>query len=115
MENINLKEMTIGLIKDYIKAHTEGILTKASEKASSFISKMLAGLLLFLCICCTVFFASFTLAFSISNHFEKPYLGFLVVCGLYLLLGLLVWWQRDRLIKRPIMNVLIELVKEKIR
>ncbi|MFL5731402.1 MAG: hypothetical protein ACJ75J_18075, partial [Cytophagaceae bacterium] len=87
METNNLKEMTMGLIKDYIKARTEGIITKASDKASTIISTMMAGLLLFLCICCAVFFASFTAAFSLSDYLGKPYLGFLAVCGFYLLVG----------------------------
>jgi hypothetical protein len=115
MENINLKEMTGKLIKDYIKARTEGIITRVSDKASSVVSAMLAGLLLFLCLCCTVFFASFTAAFSFSNYLGKPYVGFLVVCGFYLLLGIIVWWQKDRLIKRPIMKVLMGVMKEKIQ
>ena len=113
MENVNLKDLTIGLIKEYIKARTEGVLTKAADRLSSFISKVAAGIFLFTCIFCTVFFGSFTAAFSLSDYFGKPYLGFLVICGFYFLLGLIIWWQRERLIKRPLNTLLMTLVNGK--
>src|SRR4051812_8492342 len=81
MENLNLKNFTTDLIKEYIKARTEGILSKAADKISSAIAMLLAGMLLFTCTCCTIFFASFTAAFSLSNYIGKPYIGFLAVCG----------------------------------
>jgi hypothetical protein len=115
MENINLKDLTLGLIKGYIKARTEGVLTKASDRLSSFISKVIAGIFLFICISCTIFFASFTAAFSLSDYLGKPYMGFLAICGFYLFLGLIIWWQRERLIKRPLNNLLVSLVKEKMK
>jgi hypothetical protein len=115
MENVNLKNMITGLIKDYIKVRAEGILTKAADKISSAVSMLFAGIILFTCIGCTIFFASFTAAFSLSNYFGKPYMGFLVVCGFYLMLGLIIWWQRERFIKRPLNNLLVSLVKEKVK
>lgn len=115
MENINLKDLTIGLIKGYMKSRAENILTHAADRFSSFASRLIAGFFLFACICCTVFFASFTAAFSLSDYFGKPYIGFLAVCGFYLLLGLIIWWQRERLIKRPLNNLLMILVREKVK
>jgi hypothetical protein len=114
MENVNFKDFTTELIKEYIKARTEGMLTRAADRLSSFISRVIAAIILFICMCCTIFFASFTAAFSVSDYLGKPYMGFLAVCGFYLSLGLLIWWQRDRFIKRPFNNLLVSLVKEKM-
>jgi hypothetical protein len=108
----NLKGIIAGLIKEYVKAHTEGLITKATDRLSSFISRIIAAIVLFTCMACTVFFGSFTAAFYLSEFLGKPYLGFLAICGLYFLSGLLIWWQRERMIKKPLNDILLSFVKK---
>ena len=41
------------------------------------------------------------------------WLGFVIVAGLVLLIGLLLWAARDRILRIPFMNTLIEALFEK--
>jgi hypothetical protein len=96
----NLKGIIAELIKEYVRARTEGLITKATDRLSSFISRIIAAIVLFACMACTVFFGSFTVAFYLSELLGRPYLGFLTICGLYFLFGLLIWWQKEKMIKK---------------
>ena len=55
-----------------------------------------------------LFFASTGLALFLSATIGKSYSGFLIVAVLYLILGLIVWYGRAKLIQVPIMNSIIK-------
>jgi hypothetical protein len=107
----NAKGVITELIKGYVKAHTEGLITKAADKLSSFMARIIAAVVLFVCMACTVFFGSFTAAFYLSELLGKPYLGFLAICGIYFLFGLLIWWQKEKMIKKPLNDFLLSFVR----
>ena len=54
-----------------------------------------------------LFFASTALAFVFSRLTGALSWGFLIVGGIYLLLGALIWLLKDRLLQLPIMNALL--------
>ena len=78
--------------------------SRVSETLSSLISKialvLLAGVALLL--------LSFGAAFWIGSALENVYMGFFIVGGFYLILGLIIYALRNVLIKTPISNLIID-------
>jgi len=82
---------------------------KVSKLAAIMISMLMAALVffLFLVMICV------TIAIALGQWFSSMWLGFLIVAGLVLLFGLILWLAKDRLLRIPIMNGLIEALFEK--
>ena len=53
-------------------------------------------------------FASIALAIVIGEWTGKLYRGFLIIAGLYLLAGIIIWMTKERLLRLPIMNSLLK-------
>ncbi|MEO5943611.1 MAG: hypothetical protein ABIP30_07825 [Ferruginibacter sp.] len=53
-------------------------------------------------------FASIELANAISTLTAGFYWGFVIVAGIYFLLGLLFWKSKERLLNLPVMNVILK-------
>ena len=54
-----------------------------------------------------IIFGSIAAALALSAWIGKMYAGFLIVAGIYLLIGIIVWNARERLLRIPIMNSII--------
>lgn len=100
-------EETVQHLKQYVNTKVAqaklGAAESISDVASVFIAKMMAGFVFFL----FVLFGSGAAALAIGDAFGKPWLGWLLVAGFYLLLGLIIWWARERILRIPIMNAII--------
>lgn len=55
-----------------------------------------------------ILFASIELANAISTLTAGFYWGFVIVAGIYFLLGLLFWKSKERLLNLPVMNVILK-------
>jgi hypothetical protein len=55
-----------------------------------------------------IVFGSIAGAWALSDWIGKPYSGFLIVAGFYLLLGIIVWLTRGRFIRFPVMNAILK-------
>lgn len=51
---------------------------------------------------------SIAAAIAIGNMLHNSWLGFLIMGAIYLLLGLIIWGAKDRLLRIPIMNAIID-------
>lgn len=82
---------------------------KISKLAATMIAMLLSALVFFL------FFVLLTVAAAllVGQWLNSLWLGFLIVAGLVLLTGLIIWLAKDRLIRIPIMNALIEALFDK--
>jgi hypothetical protein len=78
-----------------------------AEKTSALLANVLAGIVVALVFICFIFFGSIALALLLGSWMGAWWLGFLIVAGIYLLLGLITWLARGRLIRLPIMNAMI--------
>ncbi len=103
-EEINKIEETAEHFKRYLNAKVSQIKLSVAERFSDMLSvliaKALAGFVFFFFI----LFASLAAADGLADYFGKTWMGFLVVGGFYFLLGLLIWFARERLLRIPIMN-----------
>lgn len=103
-------------LADQLKAYVNTRVSQAKLSLAEKVSNVAATLIAML-IAALVFFLMLTLlcvaaALLIGQWLGSLWLGFLIVAGFVLLLGLVLWFARDRLFRIPIMNTLIEALFE---
>ncbi|MEP7107532.1 MAG: phage holin family protein [Ferruginibacter sp.] len=76
---------------------------KLSKVISNLITVLFVGSVLFLFI----FFASFALAWLVGELFGRIWAGFLMVAIFYLIVGIVAWLAREKILRAPVMNAII--------
>ena len=105
-----LKHLLI-LTKGFLKILTERLLLTAADKVSSFLSVIITYVILAMFSFFILLFANIGAAILLSAYFNNPYAGYFIVAGFYLLFGLVIFIVRKKLIKKPIMNYFISIIK----
>lgn len=111
-EEFNKFESLAEQLKAYVNTRVSQVKLSLAEKVSNLAASIIAMLLSAL-----VFFLFFTLfcvaaALLIGQWLNSLWLGFLIVSGFVLLIGLIIWLAKDKLFRLPIMNALIEALFE---
>ena len=94
-------------VKDYVNVRLDLIKLNIAETSSKVIANITATLISALIFLFFLFFASTGLALFLSAVIGNSYAGFLIVAGLYLIVGFIIWYARGRLIQIPVMNAII--------
>jgi hypothetical protein len=106
-EEFNKIEGLAERLKAYLNTRLSQLKLSAAEKtakvSSVLIAVLLAALVFFLFL--TIF--SMGIALLIGELLGSYWLGFLIMSGLILLLGIWGWISKDRWLRIPIMNMLI--------
>ena len=97
-------------VLDYVNIRMELHQWLLVEKGSKFFSKLLFFFLALTISGTVFFFISVALGFMLGESFDNLVLGFVMVAGIYLVLGLVIWAFKSRIIERPIISTMIELV-----
>ena len=109
MENTFAKvEELTNSVKEYVNNSIESAKLTVAEKSSLVIANLAGALIMLLFFILFVGFASVALAISLSEWIGKPWAGYLIVAGLHLLLILVIWSARSRLIRFPVMNMILK-------
>ena len=95
-------------VKEYIHNRMDAVKLDTAEKTSKVAALVIAAVTVAVFIFSFLFFASVALAFVFSNVTGSLAWGFLIVGGIYLLLGIIIWLLKDRIIQLPIMNALLQ-------
>jgi len=95
-------------VKEYVNTRIEAVKLSAAEKTSAVMANVLAGVVVALVFVFFVIFASVALSLGVGEWIGKTWAGFLIVAGLYLLIGIVVWMARGKLIRLPLMNAMIQ-------
>ena len=99
--------------KEYAENEVDIIKLTVAEKSSALFANMVAGMLAVLVFFLVIIFLGIALAMGLGAWLDKPWAGFLIVAGTYLLLGIVIWSIREKVIRIPVMNALIkELFKD---
>jgi hypothetical protein len=91
-------------IKAYIQTEIELIKLLFAEKLSKILSNFLAIMVLIWLLLIGILFASLSLAFLIGERLGKMSTFFIIVSLIYLLLAVVIWYLRERIIRIPILN-----------
>ncbi len=94
-------------VKEYVNTQISLVKLGIAEKISKIIAWTLAGILVFFILSLFIVFISLFAAHGIGNALGRPILGFLIVAAFYLCLAMLVWWKKEKLLRIPLMNVII--------
>jgi energy-coupling factor transporter transmembrane protein EcfT len=107
-----VEEMTAH-VKEYVNNRMASVKLSAAEKSSKLVANVIALAVVVIVFTLFIVFASIALAFAFARLTGEFYWGFLIVAGIYLLLGISVWLMKEKIIQLPIMNsILQQLFKE---
>src|ERR1700761_8745036 len=84
-------------LKDYAETRLKLAKYQAIEGGTSVVAGIIADVVGVICMCMAFIFASITLAFYLSHLFKSLWEGFACVGGMYLLIAILVKYNRKRL------------------
>ena len=107
-KDFNNAETFVEQVKEYVNTRLAQLKLSFAEKTSKVVAIMIAVVLLalvfflFLVLVCTA------AAIAIGQWLENFWLGFLVMAAIVLLAGFILWVAKDRFIRRPIMNAMID-------
>jgi ABC-type uncharacterized transport system fused permease/ATPase subunit len=94
-------------IKEYINNRIDAVKLNTAEKSSKLAATVIASVVTAMFFFTFLFFASTALAFVFARLTGALSWGFLIVGGIYLLLGIVIWLLKDRILQLPIMNALL--------
>ncbi len=108
MENQSSVESLIDRVKNYVETRINLLRLKAIDKSSSvlslIISLIVVGLIGFICF----IFINIGLALLLGELLGRSYYGFFVIALLYLVIGLVMYSMRDKIIVTPVTNSMIK-------
>lgn len=109
MEKVFAKtdELT-GTVKEYFQTKVEILKVDAIDKGSGIITRLAALLIVGSVVLCVMVFAGISLSIIIGTWLESTWAGFLAVAFLYLILAVIIWTTKNRLIRVPVINMMIQ-------
>jgi len=106
-EEFNKIEGLAERLKAYLNTRLSQLKLSAAEKTAKISSVLIAVLLTALVFFLFLTIFSMGIALLIGELLGNYWLGFMIMSGLILLLGLWGWVSKDRWLRIPIMNLLI--------
>jgi hypothetical protein len=94
-------------IKEHINTRYELVVLKASERISGVAASLISGLLIVFVTVLSLVLLSFAAAYYLGYLLEDDYEGFVIIGGIYLVLGILMVLFRKRLIISPLRDKMI--------
>jgi hypothetical protein len=95
-------------LKDYLQTHYDLAVLKVSDKGSSILSEIISYTILAIIGVFFLIFLSFGIALLISQAIGNAYSGFLIVAGFYLLVGIIIFASKEKMVKLPLLNMFIK-------
>lgn len=94
-------------LKEYAETKVKLVKYQAVEGGTTIAASIISDVVVIICMSMAFIFASVTLAFYLAEVFNSDWKGFACVGGIYLLIAILVKYNKKRL-ERPIINTLIQ-------
>ena len=101
-------ERLVSDVKEYAEERMNLIMLNVQEKTAKAIAGTASFLILIVLGVFTLAFLSFALAWFLGQVLHQPYLGFLIVAGVYILIAVLLWSNRVKWIGFPVMNAFLK-------
>ena len=108
MENkITPVEVLLDRAEAYARTSIDLFKLKATDKISALLSNLVVGLIMLIVV--TLIFVSLNIgiALLIGDLLGKAWLGFIILSGIYTCIGFVIYFIRNRWIKRPIRDSII--------
>jgi hypothetical protein len=95
-------------VKDYAETRFDIVVLDAQDKATNVISSMASAAILGMLSLFILMFLSIGAAWALGEYLNSPSIGFFSVGGFYLLTALLLYINREKWIKLPIINGILK-------
>lgn len=95
-------------LKEYGDTRLDLFKLKSINKASGFFSSVIMGLILVVILLLVLTFISVGAALLIGSLLGNACYGFFIVALIYLIIGLILFSGREKILKAPISNKLIK-------
>ncbi len=82
-------------ISGFIETKVELVKLDVEEQVQKIIAKSVIIFCVVICLALALFFISIGLASFLNSIIENQYLGYLIISILYILIGLIVYWNRE--------------------
>jgi len=105
---MNQVEALFKEFKDYVSLRLQITQLKYSSKTSLVTSSVLTYMLISMIVFFFVLVLTIGIALWMGNLLGEWYLGFLIMAGIYLLIGLVIFTFRNRWIRIPLNNLIIK-------
>ena len=109
MENkpTNVEELFYKL-KEYGDVRLELFRLKSINKASGILSTIMAVMILVILLFLVLLCVTIGIALLLGAWLGKAYYGFFIISALYLIIGLVLYKGRDKILKKPVGDKLIK-------
>ncbi|MDF2438382.1 MAG: hypothetical protein K0Q95_2758 [Bacteroidota bacterium] len=108
MEEQNKLEKMVSDIKEYAETRFDIIVLNTQDKATHVISSIATSVIMGVLGFFILIFLSIGGAWSLGEYFNSPSIGFFSVAGFYLLVTILLYVNREKWIKMPIINSILK-------
>jgi uncharacterized membrane protein YdbT with pleckstrin-like domain len=112
-QDFNNGETFVDDVKEYVNTRIAQLKLLFAEKTSKVMAVMIAVVMSALVFFLFLLLICIAGAIAIGQWLESFWLGFVVVGGIVLIVGLILWIFKDQIIRKPIMNVLIKTMFDK--
>ena len=106
-DEFNRIESLLGQAKEYVNTRIAQFKLSVAEKISKTMATVIAGLVVALVFFLFLVFAGIAAAIALGQWTGSMWLGFLIIAVVYLLVAIIVWKAKNRLLALPIMNAII--------
>jgi len=93
--------------KEYIDIVISLLRLEIAEKTSALLSSFFTIMIIALVFFSSLLFLGISIGLGLSFYTGSSFLGFFIVSVLYSIIGLLIWFKREKLIKLPVMNAIL--------
>jgi len=108
MEEKNKVEKLIGDVKEYAETKLDLVALNLQDKGSDIAASAASVVTLGIIILFVLLFLSLGAALILGNYFQDPSIGFFCIAGFYLIVFLLVYINRHKWIKLPLVNSILK-------
>ena len=95
-------------LKDYGDTRLDLFKLKAINKVSGILSSVISGVILAILLLLVIICITIALSLVIGEALGHTYLGFLIMAAFYIIIGLVMFSSRTKLLKTPISNKFIK-------
>jgi len=114
MHNIYIMENNTSTIEtlferaeEYARTTVELVKLQAVDRAADVVSSLLSQIIVSIVIVLFAFLLNIGLSFWVGELLGKVYFGFLAVSGFYLIVAIILYAVKDKVLKTPICNFII--------
>jgi hypothetical protein len=104
---VTTTEMLFEQVENYAKTSLEILELKLVAKSADALSIFTSGIVILVVVALFCFILSIGLSYYIGQFFIYDYYGFFIVASFYLLVLIIMYFNKFRLIRKPLKNLII--------